>query len=61
MKVTIAKKADDDGWKVVKAGTEVIGHVCKMGDSWRARIGKTEYPGFETSKEAAAKLAELQD
>jgi len=59
MKHTLDKKAGPDGWKAVKIGDKVVGHVCKMGDSWRARIGKAEHLGFATQKAAAAKVAEL--
>lgn len=59
MKVTVARKADEDGWKAVKAGTKVVGHVRKIGDNWRARVGKTERAGFSTSKEAADKVVEM--
>jgi len=58
MKTTIAKKADADGWKAVKVGTKVIGHVAKIGNNWRARVGKYQHPGFSTQKDAAAKVAE---
>ena len=59
MKISISKKADADGWKAVRAGTKIIGHVCKIGGYWRARVGKTEHLGFETRKSAAQKLVSL--
>jgi len=58
MKTSIAKKADADGWKAVKVGDETLGHVAKIGDSWRARVGKTEFLGFDTQKAAATKVAD---
>jgi hypothetical protein len=59
MKVTVARKADEDGWKAVKAGTKVIGHIAQVGDGWRARVGRTEHLGFTTQKAAADKVASL--
>lgn len=59
MKTSIAKKTDADGWKAVKAGDDTIGHIIKLGDHWRARMGRTEHLGFATQKDAVAKLVEL--
>lgn len=59
MKATIARSAEEDGWKAVKVDKVVVGHVAKIGDSWRARITnprngrQTEHLGFKTSKSAA--------
>jgi hypothetical protein len=59
MSYSIDKKAGPDGWKAVKVGDLTIGHVCKVGGSWRARVGKTEHLGFSTQKAAAKKLESL--
>jgi hypothetical protein len=59
MKAIIARSADEDGWKAVTVDQVVVGHVQKVGDSWRARITNprngrhTEHLGFKTSKSAA--------
>jgi hypothetical protein len=59
MKVTVAKKANAEGWKAVKAGTKVIGLIAKIGDNWRARVGKTEKAGLSSQKAAADKVVEM--
>lgn len=58
MKATIARSADEDGWKAVTLDQVVVGHIAKVGNSWRARITnprngrQTERLGFKTSKSA---------
>jgi hypothetical protein len=59
MKPKVARKAGTDGWKAVTVDDEVIGHVKKIGDFWRAQKGNRQYLGFETQKAAAEKLREL--
>lgn len=57
----VTKTLNDDGWKVVTMDDEPIGHVKKVGDGWRALVGRTEHLGFKTSKSAAMKLKTLKE
>ena len=62
MKVTIAKKADTDGWKAVKSGSRKLGHIIKVGETWRARgLDKAEHLGLATQMKAAEKLGKVAE
>ena len=51
MKVKV-NRAGADGWKPVLADGTRLGSVQKIGDDWRAQVGKTEYLGHETQQAA---------